>query len=89
MKTGVHDLELLVRSRAPIVVETAEEPRALELLRRLAVRLAQPVLRWIKQHFLADPRPAPATYSWPAKQPAPPETLPSATKSGSGRCETG
>ncbi len=41
------DLELLVRSRVPlIVVETRDEPRIIELFTRLALRVAQPVMRW-------------------------------------------
>ncbi len=42
-----HDLELVLRSRVPIVVlETRDEPRVLEQFRQLAIRLAQPVLAW-------------------------------------------
>jgi SpoVK/Ycf46/Vps4 family AAA+-type ATPase len=47
METAVHDLELLVRSRVPIIlIETADEPRALELFTRLAVAVGKPVMRW-------------------------------------------
>ncbi|MBC7983347.1 MAG: AAA family ATPase [Candidatus Obscuribacterales bacterium] len=49
--TAQHELETLIRSRAPlIVIETHDELRALELLASLAVRLAQqahlPVFQW-------------------------------------------
>lgn len=41
------DLEALVRSRVPLlVIETAEEPRALDLFRRLALRMAMPAFQW-------------------------------------------
>ncbi|HYM33989.1 MAG TPA: hypothetical protein VET48_01270, partial [Steroidobacteraceae bacterium] len=45
------ELETLIRSRAPlIVIETRDEPRALELLTSLAVRLTQqvalPIFQW-------------------------------------------
>jgi SpoVK/Ycf46/Vps4 family AAA+-type ATPase len=47
METGAHDLELLIRSRVPIIlIETAEEPRALELFTRLAIAVGRPVMRW-------------------------------------------
>lgn len=47
METGVHDLELLIRSRVPIIlIETADEPRALELFTRLAIAIGKPVMRW-------------------------------------------
>ena len=47
MENGVTDLEVLVRSRVPIIlVETGDEPRALEVFKRLAVRIGQPVMRW-------------------------------------------
>jgi len=47
MESSVNDLEILVRSRVPVIlIETADEPRALEVFRRLAVRLGQPVMRW-------------------------------------------
>lgn len=42
------DLELLLRSRIPlIVIETHEESRAVELLRRLSLRLNLPFFRWM------------------------------------------
>lgn len=41
------DLELLIRSRVPIVaLETYEERRAVELFKRLAVRIGSPVYSW-------------------------------------------
>jgi hypothetical protein len=41
------DLELLVRSQLPVlVVETHEEPRAVELLKRLALKLIKPLFAW-------------------------------------------
>lgn len=41
------DLEAILRSRIPLVViETHEEPRVLDLFRRLAVRTARPVFHW-------------------------------------------
>ena len=47
MESSVDDLEILVRSRVPlIVVETSDEPRALETFKRLALRIGQPVMRW-------------------------------------------
>jgi SpoVK/Ycf46/Vps4 family AAA+-type ATPase len=47
MESSVNDLEILVRSRVPVIlIETADEPRALEVFRRLAARLGQPVMRW-------------------------------------------
>ena len=43
----LHDLELMLRSRTPIiVVESLEEQRILELFGRLALRLQEPVFRW-------------------------------------------
>jgi SpoVK/Ycf46/Vps4 family AAA+-type ATPase len=42
-----HDLELLLRSRIPlIVIETRDEKRVTRLFGRLAVRLALPVMAW-------------------------------------------
>ena len=42
-----HDLELLLRSRTPIVViESTEEPRALALLTRVGIGLRQAVFSW-------------------------------------------
>ncbi len=47
MESSVNDLELLVRSRVPIIiVETRDEPRALEVFKRLAIRTVQPVMCW-------------------------------------------
>jgi SpoVK/Ycf46/Vps4 family AAA+-type ATPase len=47
MESSVNDLEVLIRSRVPIiVVETGDEPGALEVFTRLAVRIGQPVMRW-------------------------------------------
>ncbi len=47
MPDSVHDIETLVRSRVPIIlIETAEEKRAVDLFRQLAIRLGQPVMRW-------------------------------------------
>ena len=47
MQTSVNDLEILVRSRVPIiVVETGDEPRVLEVFKRLALRINRPVMRW-------------------------------------------
>jgi SpoVK/Ycf46/Vps4 family AAA+-type ATPase len=45
--TDLHDLELLLRSDTPILlIETLEEPRLVELVTRLAVRLAEPAFSW-------------------------------------------
>jgi AAA+ superfamily predicted ATPase len=42
-----HDLELIIRSRVPIVViESHEERRALDMLRPMATRLALPLFMW-------------------------------------------
>lgn len=42
-----HDLELVLRSRVPIVaLETPDEPRVLDEFRQLAVTLGRPVLAW-------------------------------------------
>ena len=47
MQNSLHDLELLIRSRIPIIlIETADERQVLELFRRLAISLAQPVMQW-------------------------------------------
>lgn len=47
MQSSVNDLEILVRSRVPIIlVESRDEPRALEVFKRLAVRTGQPVMCW-------------------------------------------
>jgi len=43
----LHDLELLLRSRIPLItIETREEKRVTRLFGRLAVRLAMPVMSW-------------------------------------------
>lgn len=43
----LHDLELLLASRTPIIViETAEEPRAISLFTRLGMRLGRPLFQW-------------------------------------------
>jgi hypothetical protein len=49
--TAQHELETLIRSRAPlIVIETRDEPRALQLIASMAARLTQhahlPVFQW-------------------------------------------
>ena len=42
-----NDLELLLRSRTPvIVIESLEEPRILQLFTRLGLRLGQAVFQW-------------------------------------------
>ena len=42
-----HDLELLFRSRIPIIaISTREERRALDLVVSLRERVAMPVFRW-------------------------------------------
>jgi SpoVK/Ycf46/Vps4 family AAA+-type ATPase len=47
MENSVNDLEVLLRSRIPIIlVETSDEPRALDIFGRLARRVTQPVMRW-------------------------------------------
>ncbi len=43
----LHDLELLLRSRVPLItIETREEKRVARLFARLAVKLAMPVMSW-------------------------------------------
>ena len=44
----LHDLELVIKSRVPlVVVETHEEPRVIELFKRLAIeRLGLPLYKW-------------------------------------------
>jgi SpoVK/Ycf46/Vps4 family AAA+-type ATPase len=43
----LHDLELLLRSRVPLItIETREEKRVTRLFARLAVKLAMPVMSW-------------------------------------------
>ena len=50
----LHDLELLVRSRVAIVViQTAAERRALDLLTRLGRSMTLPVFRWTVTDGLA------------------------------------
>jgi len=45
--SDLHELELLVASRTPIiVVESREEERVVELFRRIATRTGLPLLRW-------------------------------------------
>ena len=47
METSVHDLEILLHSRVPLIlVETSDERRALEVFKRLALRTGRPVMRW-------------------------------------------
>ena len=47
METSIKDLRLLISSRVPIIlIETADERRALDLFTRLAVALGQPIMRW-------------------------------------------
>ncbi|HXH04181.1 MAG TPA: AAA family ATPase [Candidatus Competibacteraceae bacterium] len=42
-----HDLELLIRAQTPIlVIESCDEPRVLQILSRLALRLRLPSFRW-------------------------------------------
>ncbi len=43
----LHDLELLLRSRVPLItIETRDERRVTRLFSRLAVKLGQPVMAW-------------------------------------------
>jgi SpoVK/Ycf46/Vps4 family AAA+-type ATPase len=43
----LHDLELLLRSRIPLItIETREERRVMQLFARMAIRLAMPVMSW-------------------------------------------
>ena len=47
MTTDLHDLELLLDSKVPIlVVESFEEPRVLEMITRLAVNRTSPLYTW-------------------------------------------
>jgi len=47
MDNSTQDLELLIRSRVPlIVVETHDEPQVVALFRRLTQHLNMPVMRW-------------------------------------------
>jgi hypothetical protein len=42
-----HDLELLLRSRVPlIIIETRDEKRVVRLFAKLAISLAIPVMAW-------------------------------------------
>jgi SpoVK/Ycf46/Vps4 family AAA+-type ATPase len=42
-----HDLELLLRSRVPlIIIETHEEPRLIEMVQRMGVQLGRPLFQW-------------------------------------------
>ena len=42
-----HDLEIIIRSRIPIIViETHEEQRVVDLFRSIALRLAKPLFKW-------------------------------------------
>lgn len=43
----LHDLELILNSRTPIIViESQEEPRVIQLFTRLGMRLQHPLFRW-------------------------------------------
>jgi len=43
----VNDLEIMMRSRVPlIIIETHEEPRALDLIKRSGIQLNKPVFSW-------------------------------------------
>jgi SpoVK/Ycf46/Vps4 family AAA+-type ATPase len=45
--TDLHDLELLLRSDTPLVlIESLEEPRLMELISRLALRINEPAFAW-------------------------------------------
>lgn len=47
MTNDLHDLELLLRSRVPlIVIETRDEKRVSQLFAKLAVKLAMPAMAW-------------------------------------------
>ncbi|MFQ5642505.1 MAG: AAA family ATPase [Thiogranum sp.] len=47
MESSIHDLEILLNSRVPLIlVETSDERRALETFKRLALRTGQPLMRW-------------------------------------------
>ena len=47
MENSVNDLAVLIHSRVPIILlETTDERRALDVFRRLAVRVGQPLMRW-------------------------------------------
>jgi len=43
----IHDLELLLRSRVPlIVIETRDEKRVKQLFTKIAIKLTMPVMAW-------------------------------------------
>ena len=47
MINDLHDLELLLRSRVPIItVETRDEQRVTQLFSRMGIKLAMPVMSW-------------------------------------------
>jgi SpoVK/Ycf46/Vps4 family AAA+-type ATPase len=47
MINDLHDLELLLRSRVPLItVETRDEQRITQLFSRMAIKLAMPVMSW-------------------------------------------
>ena len=47
MVNDLHDLELLLRSRIPLItIETRDEKRVSQLFSRLAIKLGQPVMAW-------------------------------------------
>lgn len=47
MTNDIHDLELLLRSRVPlIVIETRDEKRVTQLFSKLAIKLSVPVMAW-------------------------------------------
>ena len=47
MTNDIHDLELLLRSRVPlIVIETRDEKRVTQLFTKLAMKLSVPVMAW-------------------------------------------
>ncbi|UCC55806.1 MAG: AAA family ATPase [Gammaproteobacteria bacterium] len=47
MTNDIHDLELLLRSRIPlIIIETRDEKRVKQLFTKLAIKLSMPVMAW-------------------------------------------
>jgi SpoVK/Ycf46/Vps4 family AAA+-type ATPase len=47
MESSINDLEILIRSRVPLIlVETTDERRVLDVFQRLLLRIQQPVMRW-------------------------------------------
>ena len=47
MINDLHDLELLLRSRVPLItVETRDEQRVTQLFSRMGIKLAMPVMSW-------------------------------------------